>query len=60
MAKGNIKRLITERGFGFIQTEGEEDIFFHRNELVGVQIKIGGSGWIRTADQGLMSPLLFL
>ena len=33
MAKGIIRRLITDRGFGFIKTEEETDIFFHRNEL---------------------------
>ena len=35
MAKGTIKRLM-DRGFGFIETEGEGDLFFHRNELEGV------------------------
>ena len=33
MAKGNIRRLITDRGFGFIKTEDEKDLFFHRSEL---------------------------
>ncbi len=33
MAKGTIKRLIADRGFGFIKTEEETDLFFHRNEL---------------------------
>ncbi len=33
MAKGTIRRLIADRGFGFIKTEQEEDLFFHRNEL---------------------------
>jgi CspA family cold shock protein len=38
MPKGTIKRLIFDRGFGFIQTEEqEEDLFFHRNELQDVQ-----------------------
>ena len=36
MAKGTIRRLITDRGFGFIKTEEETDLFFHRNELQGV------------------------
>ena len=37
MAQGTIKRL-TDRGFGFIAQEGEEkDLFFHSNELQGVQ-----------------------
>lgn len=35
--KGIIKKL-TERGFGFISIEGEEDdLFFHSNELDGVE-----------------------
>ena len=33
MSKGTIRRLITDRGFGFIKTEDEKDIFFHRSEL---------------------------
>jgi len=37
MQKGKIARL-TDRGFGFISREGEEkDLFFHSNELKGVQ-----------------------
>jgi len=37
MPKGTIRRLITDRGFGFIKTEQEEDLFFHRNELEGAE-----------------------
>ncbi len=33
---GTIKTL-TDRGFGFIATEGEEDIFFHSSALVDVE-----------------------
>jgi len=36
MAKGTIKRLM-DRGFGFIQTAEGADLFFHRNELEGVE-----------------------
>ena len=36
MPKGTIKRLM-DRGFGFIKTEDETDLFFHRNELEGVE-----------------------
>ena len=36
MPKGTIKRLIADRGFGFITTEQGEDLFFHRSELQGV------------------------
>ncbi len=36
MLKGTIRRLM-DRGFGFIKTEDETDLFFHRNELEGVE-----------------------
>jgi len=37
MQQGVIARL-TDKGFGFITRENEEkDLFFHRNELVGVE-----------------------
>jgi len=31
--KGKIKRLIKERGFGFITTEDGKEVFFHRSAL---------------------------
>jgi CspA family cold shock protein len=33
MSRGRIKRLITERGFGFIETAQGEDLFFHCSKL---------------------------
>lgn len=37
MQKGTIARL-TDRGFGFINREGEEkDLFFHSNDLKNVE-----------------------
>ena len=36
MTKGTIRRLM-DRGYGFIKTEQEEDLFFHRNDLEGVE-----------------------
>ena len=36
MLKGTIRRLI-DRGFGFIKTEDGTDLFFHRNNLEGVE-----------------------
>ncbi len=36
MAKGTIARLL-DRGFGFIKAEEGGDLFFHRNELEGVE-----------------------
>lgn len=36
MPKGTIKRLVSDRGFGFIQPEGgSADIFFHHSEFQG-------------------------
>lgn len=35
MAEGTIKRL-TDRGFGFINTGGEKDLFFHSSDVEGV------------------------
>jgi cold shock protein len=36
VAKGAIKKLIGGKGFGFIQTEDGKELFFHRNDLQGV------------------------
>jgi len=33
MARGEIKRLIKDRGFGFIKSEDGRQIFFHRSAL---------------------------
>ena len=35
MPKGKIKKLIRDRGFGFIDADGKE-IFFHQSNLEGV------------------------
>ena len=36
MATGQIKRLVRDRGFGFIRPEGaSEDIFFHTSAVQG-------------------------
>lgn len=36
MFKGTVKRLMRERGFGFISAEDGREIFFHRSELQNV------------------------
>lgn len=33
MTNGTIKKLVSDRGFGFIQAEDSKEYFFHRNEL---------------------------
>ncbi len=40
MAKGTIKRLIADRGFGFIQRAEGTDVSFHRSDLQGVQFSM--------------------
>ncbi len=53
MTEGTIARL-TDRGFGFIARDGEEkDLFFHSNELVGVEfdnLKEGDKVTFEVAD----------
>jgi len=44
MAKGTIRRLIADRGFGFIQTTESKDLFFHRSELQGVEFNVLSEG----------------
>ena len=34
--KGTIKKVIRDRGFGFIAAEDGNEIFFHRSALVGM------------------------
>jgi CspA family cold shock protein len=35
MPKGTIRRLISDRGFGFIHPSEGADLFFHNSELQG-------------------------
>ena len=35
MATGTIKKLVTDRGFGFIQEADGKDLFFHRTAVTG-------------------------
>ena len=37
MATGTIRRLMRDRGYGFITTEDGKDIFFHRTALRGLR-----------------------
>lgn len=34
--EGTIKRLIRDRGFGFIRSEDGQEVFFHRSALEGL------------------------
>lgn len=35
MATGTIKKLVRDRGFGFIQQSDGTDLFFHRSAVTG-------------------------
>jgi cold shock protein len=37
MANGSIKKLISDKGFGFILTAEGKDLFFHRSQLQGLE-----------------------
>ncbi len=51
MAEGTIKRL-TDKGFGFISTGGDKDIFFHQSGLVGVEFRDLQEGQRVSFDEG--------
>ncbi len=51
MAKGTIKRLM-DRGFGFIKGEQEGDLFFHRNDVEGVEFNSLREGQEVEFEQG--------
>jgi CspA family cold shock protein len=38
MPEGKIKKIVADKGFGFIAT-GRDDLFFHHSELRGIQIE---------------------
>ncbi len=38
MPQGTIKKLVADRGFGFIKGE-QGDLFFHRSEVQGVEFE---------------------
>lgn len=42
MQNGTIKKLVTERGFGFIAAEDGKEYFFHRDNTDGFDSLRGG------------------
>lgn len=44
MANGTIKRLVRDRGFGFIRDEGGQEWFFHRSSV--------NAGGFESLDEG--------
>ena len=39
MAEGTIKKLMTDKGYGFIKTAGTKDLFFHSSSVQGVSFE---------------------
>ncbi len=39
MPQGKIKRLVSDRGFGFIEGDRGDDLFFHHSALQGATIE---------------------
>ncbi|HQU42698.1 MAG: hypothetical protein B7Z73_02075 [Planctomycetia bacterium 21-64-5] len=37
MPKGTIKKLVQDKGFGFIKQQGGQDVFFHTSVVTGGQ-----------------------
>jgi len=51
VAEGTIKRL-TDRGFGFIETQSGKDLFFHSSALVGVSFEALRTGQRVSFEEG--------
>ena len=51
MAEGTIKRL-TDKGFGFIETGTDKDMFFHMSNVEGVQFDDLREGQAVTFERG--------
>jgi len=51
MSKGTIKQLM-DRGYGFIKTEQEEDLFFHSTSLEGVEFNSLSEGQAVEYERG--------
>ena len=57
--KGKVKRIIRERGFGFISAEDGREIFFHRSALEGTDfdaLEEGNSVEFFNVERGPKGP----
>jgi CspA family cold shock protein len=52
MAEGTIKKL-TDKGFGFIKTGGEKDLFFHSSSVQGCSFEDLSEGQKVTYKEGM-------
>lgn len=51
MASGTIKKLMKDRGFGFIKTAEGKEVFFHRSECRSVEFDALDQGQIVDFDE---------
>ena len=51
MATGTIKKLVPDRGFGFIQQADGTDLFFHRSAVTGTTFDALGEGQAVTYEK---------
>ena len=51
MPQGTIKKIVAEKGFGFIKGE-QGDVFFHHSALVGTTIEALSEGQRVQYDEG--------
>jgi len=52
MPQGKIKRLVSDRGFGFIEEGGGSDLFFHHSSVQGGTIESLHEGQVVSYDVG--------
>ncbi len=52
MPQGKIKRLVSDRGFGFVEGDRGDDLFFHHSEVQGVTIEELNEGQIVEYEVG--------
>ena len=56
MLEGTVKRWVEGRGYGFIEVDGEDDIFVHNTDLDGTYVLMQGQKVefdIETTPKGL-------
>lgn len=53
MATGTIKKLVSDRGFGFIQQTDGTDLFFHRSAVIGANFDDLGEGQTVTYEKAM-------
>lgn len=58
MPQGKIKRLVSDRGFGFIEPEQGDELFFHHSELQEASIEDLSEGQMvdYTVGEGRKGP----